>query len=79
LLIVFRYYGLQENEGITFHTFHWWLWFSKIRQDRKESMVTRALSLNKLLMKLVVMQDSNYKLIRTPSLKLAKLVNEEQH
>jgi len=30
-------------------------------------------------MKLVVMRGSNYKLIKTPSLKLAKLVNEEQH
>jgi hypothetical protein len=30
-------------------------------------------------MKLVVMWDSNYKLIITPSLKLAKLVSEEEH
>jgi hypothetical protein len=30
-------------------------------------------------MKLVEMQDSNHKLIKTPPLKLAKLVDEEQH
>jgi hypothetical protein len=30
-------------------------------------------------MKLIVMWDSNYKLIKIPALKLAKLVNEEQH
>ncbi len=36
-------YGLQKNENITFHIFHWWLWFFWIiRQDHNQSkMISR--------------------------------------
>jgi len=35
-------YGLQKTKGIAPHTFHWWLWFSKTKQDHNESKMTRG-------------------------------------
>jgi hypothetical protein len=67
-------YGLCKSEGFASHTFPWWLWFSKSKQDHNKCKMKKGNLLQKVINE-ACSNVKNCKIIMIPSLKLENFVN----